>query len=289
VQRHGLVLDLHPESPGERLDLLGHGELRGPVKHTLSVATAGLGRGTVSGDPAGIACPGACANGYVEGTQVTLTAAPDAVSIFSGWSGACTGSQPTCQVTMSQDQSVTATFDQKPFALNVARAGTGSGTVTRTPAGIDCGATCSANLPGSVQLTATAARGSSFVGWSGACSGADACALTMDGDKSVTAEFADTAAPVVHAIAATGRRGKNAKLRYSVSDASGRTAERVMIVRRGKTIGTVTRRLGPVTSTEAILWHVPLKLAPGTMRFCVVATDPAHNRSAPSCANLHIS
>jgi hypothetical protein len=278
-----------PNPPENGLTFAVTATFVGPVKHMLSVATAGVGKGTVSSSPEGIACPGACGNGFVVGTTVTLTATPDAVSLFSGWSGACTGSQPTCQLTMSQDQSVTATFDQKPFALTVAKAGTGAGTVTSVPAGIDCGATCAAQLAGSVQLTATPAPGSAFVGWSGACSGAAACSLTMDGDKSVSAEFADTAAPVVHALASSGRRGKDAKLRYSVSDASGQTAERVTVVRRGKTLGVVSRRLGVVKSVEVVVWHVPRKLAPGMARFCVVASDPAHNKSAPSCANLRIT
>jgi hypothetical protein len=68
---------------------------------------------------------------------------------------------------------------------------TGAGTVTSTPIGIDCGATCSANfttgLP--VVLTAAPAMGSVFAGWSGGCSGTGSCSLTMDNDKTVTATF----------------------------------------------------------------------------------------------------
>jgi uncharacterized repeat protein (TIGR02543 family) len=41
---------------------------------------------------------------------VTLTATPDANSIFTGWSGACSGTAPTCTVTVGGDRWVYATF-----------------------------------------------------------------------------------------------------------------------------------------------------------------------------------
>ncbi len=76
-------------------------------------------------------------------------------------------------------------------SLIVTKAGTGSGTVTSSPAGIDCGSTCSASYASgtSVTLTAAADSGSTFVGWSGSCSGAGACTVTMDAAQSVTATF----------------------------------------------------------------------------------------------------
>jgi phospholipase C len=77
-------------------------------------------------------------------------------------------------------------------SIVVTLAGTGSGTVTSNPAGINCGTTCSANFtPGaSVQLTATPASGSTFAGWSGACSGTGLCHLTMSVTaQTVTATF----------------------------------------------------------------------------------------------------
>jgi len=75
--------------------------------------------------------------------------------------------------------------------LTVTKAGSGSGTVSSSPAGIDCGATCSAAFASgtSVTLTATAATGSTFAGWSGACSGTGSCVVTMDQARAVTATF----------------------------------------------------------------------------------------------------
>ena len=75
--------------------------------------------------------------------------------------------------------------------LVVSKAGSGSGTVTSSPAGIDCGATCSSifSFGAAVTLTAVPAAGSTFTGWSGACNGTGACNVTMNADKSVTATF----------------------------------------------------------------------------------------------------
>jgi uncharacterized delta-60 repeat protein len=79
-----------------------------------------------------------------------------------------------------------------PFTVNVAKAGTGAGSVQSSPQGIDCGASCSGPFDdgSGVALTATAAVGSAFAGWSGAgCTGGSACALTMTADQTVTATF----------------------------------------------------------------------------------------------------
>jgi len=73
--------------------------------------------------------------------------------------------------------------------LTVATTGTGSGAVTAT--GINCPGDCSESYPDSTQvmLTATPATGSTFGGWSGACTGSGSCTVTMDLLKSVTATF----------------------------------------------------------------------------------------------------
>ena len=164
-----------------------------PTTFTLTVAKAGTGLGTVRSTPAGINCGADCSQAYASGTSVTLTATPKASSTFSGWSGPCTGTG-TCVVSMTQARSVTATFNTGgggPFTLSVVKAGTGSGTVTSSPVGINCGADCSeAYASGtSVTLTARARSGSTFSGWSGACTGTGSCVVSMTQARSVTATF----------------------------------------------------------------------------------------------------
>ncbi|HQY47701.1 MAG TPA: FG-GAP-like repeat-containing protein, partial [Usitatibacteraceae bacterium] len=78
------------------------------------------------------------------------------------------------------------------YTLAVARYGSGAGSVSSSPAGIDCGATCQASyLQGTgVTLTATPVAGSRFTGWTGACAGAGPCVVAMNAAASVTAVFA---------------------------------------------------------------------------------------------------
>jgi YVTN family beta-propeller protein len=76
--------------------------------------------------------------------------------------------------------------------LTVAKTGSGSGMVTSSPAGINCGTTCTAGYPAGtvVTLTATQAAGSTFSGWSGACTNAaGTCSVTMSASQSATATF----------------------------------------------------------------------------------------------------
>lgn len=83
-------------------------------------------------------------------------------------------------------------------SLNVHRAGTGAGTVTSSPSGINCGLTCTSQYPAGnkVTLVASPAVGSSFAGWSGACSGTSPCEVTLTAAKSVTAWFSAVPPPV---------------------------------------------------------------------------------------------
>jgi photosystem II stability/assembly factor-like uncharacterized protein len=79
-------------------------------------------------------------------------------------------------------------------SLSVTLAGTGSGSVSSSPSGIGCPSTCSANFASGtvVTLTAKATAGSTFAGWTGACSGTGSCSVTMSAAKSVTATFNTT-------------------------------------------------------------------------------------------------
>ena len=75
--------------------------------------------------------------------------------------------------------------------LTVSKSGSGTGRVTTVPAGIDCGATCSASFALGVTLTVTANAdaGSVFTGWGGPCAGTAPCTLTMNDSKFLAANF----------------------------------------------------------------------------------------------------
>ncbi len=160
--------------------------------YDLAVTKAGGGDGDVTSAPEGIDCGPTCTWGFLGGTVVTLTAVPDAGSSFAGWTGDCVGSATTCQVTVESIKGVTATFDPVFHQLTVTPAGDGAGSVTSDVGGVDCGATCSVPVrqPTDVTLTAAAAPGSIFTGWSGDCSDTQTtCLLTMGGDHTATATF----------------------------------------------------------------------------------------------------
>ena len=81
-----------------------------PGSFALTVAARGSGSGTVASSSGGINCPSSCAASFNSGTMVTLTVSPASGATFKQWGGACSGTSPSCAVTMTAAKSVTATF-----------------------------------------------------------------------------------------------------------------------------------------------------------------------------------
>lgn len=170
------------------------------VKYVLAVTFAGNG-GTnnvqVTSSPAGINCFSSCPAQFDAGQVVTLTATAGVGRTFTGWSGGGCSGTGTCVVTMDANKDVTATFTLITYTLTITKSGVGNGTVTSSPAGINCGATCAYtfNYGANVALTATPDGSSAFgpapAGWSGSgCFGqTPTCGVVMDGDKTVNANF----------------------------------------------------------------------------------------------------
>ena len=146
------------------------------VLEGLTVSTNGSG--TVTSTDGFISCPGTCSNGYPANTPVTLNATAAAGWAFSNWTGACSGAG-SCNLTMTRNLSVGATFTQLSYVLTVSTVG--NGTVTSSDGHINCPGTCSYSYLSfsPVTLNASAASDWIFAGWTGACSGVGACNLTM--------------------------------------------------------------------------------------------------------------
>lgn len=188
----------------------------------LTVAVTGSGSVSGAGISSCSATGGTCSAGQAPSSTVTLSASPASRgSVF--WSGCTSASGNTCTVVMgSSANSVTATFSGgaggAPMATNaLAVSVTGDGYVTASAgsASIYCtaagGAGCTANMPAgltvtlsaipasgvaanftawSVTLIAVPSFGTTFAGWSGACTGTGTtCTVTMTLAKTVTGAF----------------------------------------------------------------------------------------------------
>src|SRR5687768_6716565 len=147
-----------PFAPDAAIDAPGDVELK--------VTIAGNGDGKVMSNPDGIDCSGAsCTALFMHSTDVELTAMPSMSSVFTGWSGACYGDQPTCRVSLAQAKDVTATFTLKKYSVSVVRGGAGMGTVSG--GGLACGTTCQITVDHGTELSLAAAPASLsvFAGW----------------------------------------------------------------------------------------------------------------------------
>ena len=108
--------------------------MSGAPPQPLSVSLSGAGTGTVGSNPAGIDCGSTCTGYFAANSSVTLTATPTGSAAFAGWVGACTGTSPTCTVTLNQARSVDAAF-AVPTATNFQYDANGNLTQITDPVG----------------------------------------------------------------------------------------------------------------------------------------------------------
>jgi hypothetical protein len=179
----------------------------------LTVTRTGTGSGTVSAT-AGVGvtlnCGTICTASFLPDSAATLTATADAGSTFTGWGGDCSGTAATAALTMNADKACTANFNGSGSTggstsgststtpptgsiLTVANKGTGTGIISAAQGllntGIFCGGVClEIYTPNTaLTLTATAATGSIFTGWSGDCNATGK--VLLDTNKSCSATF----------------------------------------------------------------------------------------------------
>jgi hypothetical protein len=147
------------------------------------------GQGVVLSAQPGALCTDQCVVNWDSGTQVTLNAMPAQGFGFVGWDGECSGTVPSCTVTMDSARSVSAYFGAVDAARVVVR---GKGTVSSSSA--VCTERCSwPSVDGqSMLVTATARKGWRFAGWRGACQGPErTCALVTRPRTVLTARFVE--------------------------------------------------------------------------------------------------
>jgi hypothetical protein len=200
---------------------------------TLQVTKSGTGSGTVSSSPSGISCGTTCSRSFSGGTTVTLTAAAAAGSVFGGWSGGCTGTG-SCTVPINNNVTVNAAFTTSnappppsgTFTLTVARVQDGgSGNVTSSPAGIDCGAACTASFASGTSITLFASPTTGrFASWTGGpCAGSTSpsCAFTLGANTTATARFASQPLTFLESTLPDGNVGADYAVSINTTGGSG--------------------------------------------------------------------
>ena len=137
--------------------------------------------------------------------------------------------------------------------VNLTVSKVGTGTVTSSPAGIDCGGTCVASVTPGAMLTLTAApsMGSTFAGWSGGgCSGNGTCVVTVSMATTVTATFSGGA---ISLLAVQSRKTHGAAGPQDLAIEPGIAISGAVTV-EPRTIGTghtiVFQFSGPVSSAD---------------------------------------
>jgi hypothetical protein len=105
-------------------------------------------------------------------------------------------------------------------------------------------------------------------------------------DSAHALDSPDVRAPLVTAHPATAVRGKLTTLRFDVFDDSGRSSALVRVLQGRALLDSIRSPSAFAVGTRSaqVTWRVPTRLRTRGLRFCVVASDPAGNRSRPACA-----
>jgi Putative Ig domain/Divergent InlB B-repeat domain len=229
-----------PEIPAGGLTASGSGS---GGTFTLQVTKNGTGSGTVTSSPSGISCGTTCSRSFSGGTTVTLTAAAASGSVFAGWSGGgCTGTG-SCTVQINNNVTVNAAFntsDAPPppsgmFTLAVTKVQEGgTGNVTSSPAGIECGATCTATFPSGTSITLFASPTTGrFASWTGGpCAGSTnpSCTFSLGANTTATARFASQPLTFLESTLPNGNVGADYSVSINTTGGSGTQRHEFSIV-----------------------------------------------------------
>jgi hypothetical protein len=174
-------------------------------------------------------------------------------------------------------------FEAQKFTVSIAKIGTGAGTVVSDLTGIDCGADCSEAYPSiAVTLTAIAAPGSVFAGWSGGvCMGTHDCTLVPTADTILTAIFVDLASspPLVAAVLPSSRSASFTAPKTTfatVINAGSATAMSVRIALNSAVPAFFHfQATDPMTNFPIGTVNTPVDIAAGASQTFVIAVTPS--------------
>lgn len=191
-------------NPGGTATVSVTGRSASPVTLDIEVVS---GSGRVVIDDL-VDCADSCSVVLGEGAQVELRAVPAGGWGFVSWTGACSGSAPTCQLQLDEDTAVGATFEERDsfVRITVENVFWAEGQVV---AGETlCEDECTLSIPFGQELTLVAELAPSvdyvtFVGWTGACEDSTdfTCTVQVESDLDIRAVFS----PLNHAFITTGQ------------------------------------------------------------------------------------
>lgn len=160
------------------------------IRARLTVSTAGSGSGIVSSAGGSISCSGKnpsadkCTTGVLAPSVATLTAVASPGSVFAGWSGGCSRTTSSCEITMNQDKTVTATFNvQQTYLVSLLSSPTDGGTTAGGGSYV---------AGSSASVSANAGTGFTFSRWTEngqSISTDNPYAFTVTASRSLTANF----------------------------------------------------------------------------------------------------
>lgn len=154
-------------------------------RYSLSAIVNPLSGGNVAATP-----PAGADGKYLAGTPVTLTAQSAPCYSFLNWLGDATGSNASTQVTVDHDTSVTATFLQQRFSVEVLPSPLDGGNITVNPPPDGDGLYVCGTA---VTLAANPASNFFFNAWTGDATGdTSPLQLSVNGNRNVTANFGIT-------------------------------------------------------------------------------------------------
>ncbi|MEZ5465395.1 MAG: CSLREA domain-containing protein [Lysobacteraceae bacterium] len=181
-----------------------------PISRTLDLATTGTAGGRINDAATDTLCftgSSDCEHAFPDGHAITLVADAFNNNVFTGWGDDCTfAGTSDCTLIMDQDYTVSAGFEPAAVPANLQlmkwldEPGLDA-TVSSTPSGINCGATCSANfeVDDVIVLTATPQAGTVVGGWTG-CDSVSGdglqCTITLTGDSDVAITLSAAAAAI---------------------------------------------------------------------------------------------
>jgi uncharacterized repeat protein (TIGR01451 family) len=209
------------------------------------------------------------------------------LSYNSGGPGGASFSNITPSATQSFGAGGSLTFSlnflTSSSGLTVIKSGSGSGTVTSAPAGINCGGTCSAtfNNGTNVTLTAAAAGGSNFTSWSGCDSTSGViCNVTINSGRSVTAQFDLPAPTVTVSVPATAPINTNFTVSWTATNASGGS-----VVSSSFPCGS-----GPGPGSAQVSGSTSVSCATtGSKTFTIIVQNSVGQQSAPGSGTVVIN